>query len=177
MTLKALIPLAVFAGFCIALAIGLTRDPAKLPSQLIDEPFPEFELTSLFDETQTLDRSALIGQVSVVNVFGSWCTSCIYEHPGLMEMKTLRGFQMIGINWRDKREAGKNWLAENGNPYHIVAFDPASVLAVDIGVVGAPETYVVDKAGRIRYKYSGALTPDVVVQEILPLIQNLRAEP
>ncbi|WP_017930628.1 DsbE family thiol:disulfide interchange protein [Robiginitomaculum antarcticum] len=176
MNWKALIPLAVFAGFCIALAIGLTRDPAALPSQLIDEPFPEFELTSLFDEQQTVDRSVLLGQVSVVNVFGSWCTSCIYEHPGLMEMRKLDGFQLVGINWRDTREAGQNWLADNGNPYHVVAFDPASILAVEIGVVGAPETYIVDKSGRIRYKYSGALSPDVVVKEILPLIQKLQAE-
>mgnify|MGYP000102731607 CR=1 FL=1 len=176
MNIKALLPLLIFVAFCAALAIGLTRDPAKLPSQLINQPFPEFEQSTLFDENQLIDESILKGQISVVNVFGSWCVSCIYEHPGLMEMQKLSGFQMVGINWRDKREAGQNWLAENGNPYDVVIFDPASVLAVDIGVVGAPETYVVDKTGQIRYKFSGALTPEVVVREILPLIATLQEE-
>lgn len=176
MNIKALIPLLVFVAFCAALAIGLTRDPAKLPSQLINQPFPEFAQSTLFDESEIVDQSVLMGQISVVNVFGSWCTSCIYEHPGLMEMQKLSGFQMVGINWRDKRDAGQNWLNENGNPYDVIIFDPASVLAVDIGVVGAPETYVVDKTGHIRYKFSGALTPEVVVREILPLIAKLHEE-
>ena len=176
MNTKAFIPLIVFVAFCAALAIGLTRDPAKLPSQLINQPFPEFSQSALFDDNEIVDQTVLMGQISVVNVFGSWCTSCIYEHPGLMEMKKLSGFQMVGINWRDKREAGQNWLNENGNPYDVIIFDPASVLAVDIGVVGAPETYIVDKTGQIRYKFSGALTPEVVVREILPLIAKLHEE-
>lgn len=175
LNLKAIIPIVVFAGLCVALALGLTRDPSKLPSQLIDKPFPEFQLTSLYSEAESLDKDLLRGQVSVVNVFGSWCTACEYEHPVLMDLSATQDVPIIGINWRDSRAKGQGWLARHGNPYAAVIYDPESVLAIDLGITGAPESFVVDASGTVRYKHTGVITPRIWERDILPVIEALKA--
>lgn len=175
-TLKGLFPLMVFFALCLAFAYGLTKDPRELPSQLIDRPFPQFSLPDLMDETQILDKSYLQGQVTLVNIFGSWCVACDQEHPMLMKLSRNKEIAMLGVDWRDTREDGLRWLARGGNPYTRVIFDAESKLAIDLGVTGAPESFLVDKKGQIRYKYIGPITEQVWQKTLKPLVLNLEAE-
>lgn len=173
MNVKALIPLGLFLILCIFLAFGLTRDPSKLPSELIDRPFPDFELTTLFDEEIILTDDIMKGQVSLVNIFGSWCVACVQEHPNLMYLSKREKVRLIGVDWRDTRENGQRWITKYENPYDVILFDDTSQLAIDLGVTGAPETFVVDKAGNIRYKHVGIITEDVWKATLRPLVRNL----
>jgi len=172
--LKSLIPLAIFAGLAIFFAIGLTRDPTQLPSELIDRPLPEFEMTTLSGEAVTQDK--LLGEPSLLNVFGSWCVACLIEHPLFMELTEDPDFKLVGVNWRDTRENANRWLIRHGDPYDLILFDPESRLAIDLGVTGAPETFVLDAKGRIRYKHTGPISADDWANTLRPLIQSLRAE-
>ena len=173
MKLRSLIPLFVFIGLLGAFAFGLTRDPRILPSELIEKPFPEFALKNLEDD-QTLDASLLQGQVSLVNIFGSWCIACTTEHPQLMALRDQPDIQLIGIDWRDTREAANRWLIRHGNPYDAVIFDPNSQLITKLGVTGAPETFIVDKAGKIRYKHVGIITAKDWKDSLRPLVESLQ---
>lgn len=172
--LKGLIPLALFAGLAVFLAIGLTRDPSILPSELIDRPLPEFEIETLAGDP--VSTNELKGEVALVNVFGSWCVACLAEHPLFMELDAQPDFVMIGVNWRDTREKANQWLARHGDPYDLILFDPDSRLAIDLGVTGAPETFVIDSAANIRFKHTGIVTEEVWENRLQPLIEDLRAE-
>ncbi|MBL4870008.1 MAG: DsbE family thiol:disulfide interchange protein [Robiginitomaculum sp.] len=176
-TLKGLVPLFIFLALSIAFGFGLTKDPRKLPSQLIDRPFPEFLLPDLMDEENTLDNSYLQGQVTLVNIFGSWCVACDQEHPMLMKLSREGDIAILGVDWRDTREDGLRWLARGGNPYGRVVFDEHSKLAIDLGVTGAPESFLVDKKGQIRYKYIGPITQSVWDETLKPLAMRLEIEP
>lgn len=172
--MKGLIPLGLFLALAALLAVGLSRDPSELPSEMINRPFPDFELTALDDPAHVITQ--LPPEVALVNVFGSWCASCVVEHPKLMDLSRKGEARIIGLNWRDEREKGTRWINYYGNPYSLILFDDSSQLAIDLGVSGAPETFVVDKAGRIRYKHTGIIT-DAVWQDVLrPLMQSLEAE-
>ena len=173
MSLRGLIPLFGFLLLLGALAFGLTRDPRILPSELIEKPFPEFTLESL-DETTVIDPSIFEGRVSLVNIFGSWCTACVVEHPQLMALRGDPELQLIGIDWRDDREAANRWLVRHGNPYDTIIFDPHSKLILPLGITGAPETFIVDKAGQIRYKHTGVITPKDWKQTLRPLVESLQ---
>ena len=173
MNLRGLIPLFGFLILVSAFAFGLTRDPRILPSELIEKPFPAFALENL-EGDQTLDPSILQGHVSLVNVFGSWCVACTVEHPQLMAQRNNPDIQIIGIDWRDTREAANRWLVRNGNPYDVVIFDSNSKLIVELGVTGAPETFIVDKAGKIRYKHVGIITPEDWSDTLRPLVESLQ---
>ena len=176
MKLRALIPLGLFLLIGAAFAIGLTKDPSHLPSEMIDRPFPEFELTELYDESEILTEHMVKGQVSLINVFGSWCVACNIEHPVLMDIGKRGDVNLIGMDWRDERAAAKRWLEKRGDPYGKIIFDNESVLAIKLGVTGAPESFITDKAGNIRYKHIGVITPDIWKNELRPLIQSLQAE-
>lgn len=168
---RSLVPLISFLVLTVLLAAGLTRDPSQLPSELIDRPFPDFTLSTLKDPG--VELTALPDEVVLVNIFGSWCTACVQEHPKLMELARTDNVSIIGVNWRDSREKGLRWLERYGNPYDVILFDDSSQLAIDLGVTGAPETFVVDKDGKIRYKHVGIIT-NVVWRDILqPLIISL----
>ena len=173
MSVKAWIPIALFAGLVVLFGIGLRSDPSELPSELIDRPFPEFSLTTLEDEAETVGRDALLGDVSLVNVFGSWCTSCLVEHPLLMEVG--EDVRIVGVNWRDTRPKATQWLERHGDPYDLIVFDGSSRLAIELGVAGAPETFVVDPQGRIRYKHTGPISPEDWSRTLRPLMESLRA--
>ena len=175
MSVRGLIPLFGFLLLLGALAFGLTRDPRILPSELIEKPFPEFALESL-DETAIIDPSILKGQVSLVNIFGSWCIACTEEHPQLMDLSNYANLQLIGIDWRDNREAANRWLIRHGNPYDAIIFDPHSKLILPLGITGAPETFIVDKAGQIRYKHTGVITPKDWKKTLRPLVKSLQME-
>ena len=151
----------------------MTRDPRILPSELIEKPFPEFALENLEGDT-VLNPSVLKGHVSLVNVFGSWCVACTVEHPQLMTLRNVPDLQLVGIDWRDTRDAANRWLVKNGNPYDVIIFDPNSKLIVPLGVSGAPESFIVDKNGKIRYKHVGIITPEDWENSLRPLVESLQ---
>jgi cytochrome c biogenesis protein CcmG, thiol:disulfide interchange protein DsbE len=173
----ALAPVAVLAVVAGFFAFGLTRDPHALPSTMIDRRMPDFTLAPLNTTELPLAHSDLFGKISLVNVFGSWCSSCVIEHPELMEIGQSGVVNLYGVDWRDPPGAGAKWLLRYGNPYSKTGLDADSRLAIDLGVTGAPETFVVDRGGRIRYKQVGPITPEVWSDTLLPIIRKLEAEP
>jgi cytochrome c biogenesis protein CcmG/thiol:disulfide interchange protein DsbE len=174
--MRALLPLGLFLLIGIAFAIGLTKDPRRMSSELINRPFPEFSLPELYDEDAILTEDIVKGQVSLVNVFGSWCVACNVEHPTLMDIAKRREVTLIGMDWRDERPKAKKWLAERGNPYDKIIFDNESTLAITLGVTGAPESFITDRTGQIRYKHVGVITPEIWRDTLKPIIQKLEAE-
>jgi cytochrome c biogenesis protein CcmG/thiol:disulfide interchange protein DsbE len=165
--------LLVVGGF---FAFGLTRDPQAFDSGLVDRAMPTFALAPLTPERPALENADLVGKVSLVNVFGSWCASCVLEHPQLTEIANSGAVNVYGIDWRDPPGAGAAWLERYGDPYAKTGVDSDSRLAIDLGVTGAPETFIVDRGGRIRYKQVGPITADIWNDTLLPLIQKLEAE-
>ena len=174
--MRGLLPIIIFIGLGIALAISLTKDPRRLEAALIDQPFPEFSLSSLDDPDTVLTEQTVKGQISVVNVFGSWCVSCNVEHPILMDITKDENIRLVGLNWRDGRTKARDWLDKRGDPYDVIVYDPDSELAIPLGVSGAPETFVTDETGRIRYKHSGAISFEDWEKTFLPLLKKLEAE-
>ena len=177
MKLSRLLPVGLFGVLVIFLAIGLTRDPSVIPTEMIDREMPAFELTELRDEAVTVSQADLVGEVTLVNVFGSWCVACLQEHPTLMELSRDDTVRIVGINWRDDREDALAWLVKHGDPYDAIVFDAESELVIEIGVTGAPETFVLDPTGRIRYKQIGPITPEVWSKTIRPVIDAIESEP
>lgn len=173
------LPLIGFLGIGVYLGIGLTMDPSKLPNMLEGKPVPAFDLQALEGRDDLgFSNEDLKGEVSLVNVFGSWCVACRVEHPFLMQLKANNLVPIHGIDWREEnRTDGPAWLRRFGDPYTLVGDDPKSKAAIAFGVTGAPETFVVDKQGIIRYKYVGPLGPEVWSETLKPLIEHLRKEP
>ena len=169
-------PAGVFVILVVFLGIGLTRDPSLIPTEMINRDMPAFELTELHDETQRVTDANLIGEPALVNVFGSWCVACLQEHPTLMQLKQDDTVRIVGVNWRDSREDAINWLRRHGDPYETIIFDGESDLAIEMGVTGAPETFIIDRTGRIRFKQIGPITPDVWLDTIRPVLDALAAE-
>ena len=167
------IPLAVFAVIAVFLGVGLTLKPREVPSPLIDKPAPAFTLTQLHAPDRAISPEALRGQVYLLNVWASWCGSCRVEHPVLMDLARSGRLPVYGLNYKDGREAGIGWLARHGDPYVASAFDGDGRVAIDYGVYGAPETFLVDAQGTIRFKHIGPLTQDIVERKLLPLAREL----
>ena len=170
----AFLPLAVAAVLAVVLAWGLTRDPSNLPSTLIGKPVPEFDLPPVKGRTLGLSSADLKGEVSLVNVFASWCVACRAEHPLLMELKQKGVVPIHGLNYKDQPVDAEKWLDELGDPYTRTGADINGRVAIDWGVYGVPETFVIDRQGRIAYKQIGPLNPEVLEKTILPLIRKLR---
>ncbi len=172
-----LIPVFIFIGLVGFFAAGLQKDPSYVPSVLIDKPVPDMALAPLpgRDERGLTDED-LLGRVSLVNIFGSWCVACVAEHPVLLKIREEGLAPIHGIDWRDDPVKGAAWLKRNGDPYDLVGADPVSKAAVDFGVTGAPETFVVDAQGRIRYKHTGPITPQVWEKTLKPMILDLQSQ-
>jgi cytochrome c biogenesis protein CcmG, thiol:disulfide interchange protein DsbE len=169
-----LLPLAAFAAVAIWFAVGLTRDPAKLPSALLDRPMPEFALPALAGtDTPALATANLKGKVALVNVFASWCIPCRAEHPLLMTMSRDPAIVVYGISYKDHAEDSVRFLRELGNPYAAIGHDLDGRIGIDWGVYGVPETFVIDRDGRIRHKHIGPITPQVLQDTIRPMIAQL----
>ncbi len=168
------VPLAVFAVMAVAFAIGLTLDPSEVPSVLIGEPVPEFDLPPVQGRALGLSDTDLKGEVSLVNVFASWCQACRVEHPLLMDLARRKVVPVHGLNYKDKPDDAEAWLDELGDPYTRTGADIDGRVAIDWGVYGVPETFVVDAAGRIAHKHIGAITRKKFAAEILPVIMRLR---
>ncbi len=172
-SLRFLIPLGLFIVLVGFLAVGLKLDPREVPSPLIGKPAPKFALPLLANANQTLRREDLLGKVWILNVWASWCAACRDEHPLLVEYSRTKRVPIYGLNYKDTREAGQQWLARFGNPYDASLFDQDGRVGIDWGVYGVPETFVVDREGMIRFKHIGALTPAIVRERIEPLLRQL----
>lgn len=173
---RALIPLGIFLALAALLFYGLSLDPRKIPSPLVDKPAPEFALASLRDPSQTLTRETLLGKVSLVNVWASWCPSCRQEHQELMRIARSGGVQVIGFNWKDTRPEALEMLRQFGDPYAQILYDPDNKAGIDWGVYGAPETFVVDGEGIIRHKHVGPIDTRVWETEIQPIVARYQAK-
>jgi cytochrome c biogenesis protein CcmG/thiol:disulfide interchange protein DsbE len=170
-----LVPPALFAVLLVAFAIGLRHDPHLLPSALIDRPAPDFALPGLYETADGLTRKDLGGRVTLVNFFASWCAPCREEHAELMALARRPGVTLDGIAYKDKPEESRRFLDRLGNPFGHVGVDREGTTAIDFGVYGVPETYVVDGTGHIRYRHVGPLTAEDVKENILPLIARITA--
>ncbi len=172
---KFLIPIAVFVAIGLLLAYALTRDPKKIPSPLIGKPLPAFALTDLHKPNQTVTSEGLRGKVYLLNVWASWCVACRDEHPLLVELARLKAVPIIGLNYKDKRNDALRWLEGLGNPYDRSLADTDGRIGIELGVYGVPETFVIDKAGIIRYKHIGPISPDAWRDKIAPLLRELNS--
>lgn len=173
-----LVPLGVFLILAVYFAAGLTKDPKRLPNMLAGKPAPDFDLPPIKGRDARGFASAdLTGGVSLVNIFGSWCVACQVEHPFLMELKETAAVPIHGIDWREvDAEAGPAWLKRLGDPYALVGDDPKSRAAIAFGVTGAPETFLVDAKGVVRYKVVGPLDKEIWENTLQPMIEKLRKE-
>jgi cytochrome c biogenesis protein CcmG, thiol:disulfide interchange protein DsbE len=171
--LRYLLPLAVFLAIALFLWRGLFLNPREVPSPLIGKQVPAFNVPLLDDPSKTLSAADLRGKVYLLNVWGSWCVSCREEHPVLVELAKKGTIPIYGLNWKDKREDALGWLERYGDPYIVSGVDRDGRVAIDFGVYGAPETYLVDRQGVIRFKQTGPLTWQIIEQKIMPLVAKL----
>lgn len=167
------LPFVIFVILVAFLAVGLRHDPHEVPSPLINKAAPAFRLPQLHEPTKTFSPEEMRGKVWLLNVWASWCISCREEHPILLELARSGAVPLYGLNYKDKREDAISWLSELGNPYLLSAADLEGRVGIDYGVYGAPETYLIDRDGVIRFKHIGPLTPDVLQGKILPLVNDL----
>src|SRR6218665_1281067 len=168
------LPLLVFIGLALLLGSRLGTDPTELPSARIGKPLPDFQLTALDAPEKILTAADVKGQVLFLNVWATWCISCQVEHPVLKHMAE-QGVPIIGINYKDYREAALKYLELHGDPFRFSVFDEKGDLGLDLGVYGAPETYLVDKDGRIRYRFIGVLDADKWENVLRPRYEALLA--
>ena len=170
-----LLPLAVFLVLALYFAIGLSRDPGVLPSALIDKPAPDFTLSPIEggpgQRFSTADLRG--GGVSIINVFASWCLPCRTEHVLITRLAKMNVAKVYGLNYKDRPQDALRWLAELGNPYAAIGVDPKGRVAIDFGVYGIPETFIIDNTGTIRYKHVGPITPEILNTVIVPIIKKV----
>ena len=174
MNAKTLIPLALFAVLVGFLAVGLGLDPREVPSPLVNKPAPAFKIAQLEQPVLQFSPEDMKGKVWLFNVWASWCVACRQEHPVLMEFARAKIAPLIGLDYKDQRKDALGVLKRSGNPYDITAFDADGRVGIDYGVYGVPESYVIDKAGVIRYKHIGPITMEAMEKTIVPLIQKLQ---
>jgi cytochrome c biogenesis protein CcmG/thiol:disulfide interchange protein DsbE len=170
--LIALIPLTVFAGLIVLLYVNLNTHSEELPSPLIGKPVPAFQHPTLYSG-QTLTEQDFRGQPWLLNVFGSWCPSCQVEHPVVSSLAESGLIKVVGLNWKDEPADADRWLKKWGNPYHEILVDYEGDTAINLGVYGAPESFLIDANGIIVYKITGVLTQENIRQELLPRIQQM----
>lgn len=167
-------PVAIFAALTVVLAWGLTRDPSAIPTPLIGKPVPQFALPPVKGRALGLSSANLVGEPSLVNVFASWCVECQLEHPLIMQMKSRGVAPIHGLNDKNRPDDAARWLNTFGDPYTRTGADLDGRVAIDWGVYGVPETFVIDADGRVAFKHIGPLTAEVVERTIMPLIDSLR---
>tara|TARA_R110002072_G_scaffold172728_5_gene327086 strand:- start:33202 stop:33720 length:519 start_codon:yes stop_codon:yes gene_type:complete len=166
------IPLVIALGLALVLYTAIGKDPTKLETARLNDPVPEFELSALLDEARLITQEDLKGQVILLNVWATWCPSCRAEHGYLVDLAN-KGVPIVGLNYKDERPTAISWLERLGNPYVFNIFDPQGELGFDLGVYGAPETYLIDKKGFVRFRHVGVVD-DKIWQNILePLYLKL----
>lgn len=167
------LPLAIFTALCWFLWKGLSLNPREIPSALLNKPVPDFTLAQLHAADKPFSAADMKGKVWLVNVWGSWCVSCRYEHPHLNALAKQGVVPIVGLNWKDQPDTARAWLKRFGDPYQLSVMDLDGRVAIDFGVYGAPETFVIDKTGTIRYKHTGPVDENIVNELLVPLIQEL----
>ena len=169
-------PLALFGLVALAFLFGFDRDPRNIPSVLIDKPVPAFDLAPLAGTGKPGFKTAdLTGEVRLINVFASWCVPCLVEHPVITKL-AARGLPVVAVNHKDKTEDAVNWLRKHGDPYAAIGVDADGRASIDLGVYGVPESFLIDRQGRIRYKHVGPITAKVVEKTLWPLVEELRKQ-
>ena len=168
-----LLPLVLFFILVAFLAIGLRHDPREVPSPLINRAAPAFQLPQLQEPAKTFSAQEMKGRVWLLNVWATWCPACRDEHPMLVEYAKSGAVPIYGMDLKDDRAAAIEMLATEGNPYVLTVSDADGRVAIDYGVYGAPESYLIDRNGVIRFKQIGPITPDVWQKKILPLAKDL----
>lgn len=171
--LKLFIPLIVFAVLALLFWKGLSLDPTAMPSARVNSPVPEFTLPTLKDPDAQITPEVFEGQVSLLNVWATWCAACRVEHPFLVRLAES-GVPIYGVNYKDDVEEARKWLRQLHDPYRFSVVDADGRLGVDLGVFGAPETYVIDKQGVIRHRHVGVVDQRVWDEELGPLVEGLR---
>ena len=170
------LPLVVLVGLVAVFALNIDRDPSLVRSVLIDKPAPQFNLAAVAGTGRDgFDTASLTGEVTVVNVFASWCIPCRDEHPLLTRLKAEAGVRLYGINQRDQADNAAKFLGELGNPYDRIGADTDNRVSIDWGVYGVPETFVVNAKGIITYKHVGPISPESLEKDVLPAIEKARA--
>ena len=165
--------LGVFGALVLLLGVGLGLNPREVPSPLIGKPAPAFELPLLAAPGKTFSQKEMLGKVWVLNVWASWCQPCLVEHPQITRLAASGAAPVVGLNYKAARDDALPWLARNGNPFFATVYDGAGRIAIDYGVYGVPETYVIDRSGVIRYKRIGPVTPEILKEKIEPLLKEL----
>lgn len=173
--LRCVIPLFIFTALLLFFWRGLHLDPHQLPSALLNQPAPTFDLVTLENPQQHLTQKTFLGQVSLLHVWATWCETCQQEHPLLMDLARQQTIPIYAFDYKDNTAAAKKWLSQYGNPYRAIGFDHNGNVSIDWGVYGTPETFVIDRQGVIRYKVIGPLTRAVWQQSIAPLLKQLAA--
>jgi len=172
-----LLPLAAFAALAVLLGVGVMmnsgKDTSALPSPLLGKPAPDFALPVLGEPERIITRESLLGAPYLLNVWGSWCPACRDEHPVITRLAESGRIRVIGYDYKDEPEEAFRWLAQFGNPYDLIIADVEGRAALDWGIYGAPETFLVDAQGMIRWKFVGPVTDEVVQQQLLPLLETL----
>ncbi len=170
------IPLVIFAVIAAFLFKGLGMNPREIPSPLIGKSVPAFSLPSLEQAGTQITDKDLLGNIYLLNVWATWCVSCRAEHETLVELSRSGQVEIVGLNWKDDRDKAQVWLRQLGNPYLVNIFDEKGRTAIDLGVYGAPETFLVDTQGIIRFKHAGPVTLELFNTRILPLIEQLKSK-
>jgi cytochrome c biogenesis protein CcmG, thiol:disulfide interchange protein DsbE len=167
-----LIPGAIFVVLVGFFVVGLYRDPTLVPSPLIGKPAPAYSLIKVEDPQLNVSSVDMLGKKHLVNVWATWCGGCRQEHAFLLQVARQNLIPIVGIDWKDEMPLAQQWLTQLGNPYAATGFDGDGRVAIDFGVYGAPETFLVDERGVIIYKHIGILTADAWQNELLPLIKG-----
>ena len=170
------LPLILVVALGVVLYRGLSLNPQYIPSALVGKAMPDFSLTELTNEQQTVTKSDLKGNVVLLNVWGTWCVYCKYEHPYLVDISKSGRVALYGLNYKDDRVAANQWLKDYEDPYVFSIFDPSGRLGVDLGVTAAPETFVIDSNGMIRMKHVGPIDASIWKDKFLPMITTLENE-
>lgn len=173
---KFLWPLVVFLMLVAVFVVGLTKDPSRIPSPLVNNPAPEFSLPSLQDSSVMVGSVNYTGQMALVNIWATWCTGCRQEHAFLMQLSREDILPIFGLNWRDNRPDALEWLRTLGDPYFATAFDVDGRVGIDWGAYGAPETFLVDGDGIVIHKHIAPLTREIWERDFLPHIEAARAK-
>lgn len=174
--LRYAVPIAVLAALIALFAVGLNQDPSYVPSPLIGKPAPAFALPRVDNPALQLDRSELLGDVSLLNVWATWCVGCRQEHPFLVELARRGEVRIFGLNWKDDPASARAWLSRLGDPYVASGMDQDGRVAIEWGVYGAPETFLLDAAGIVLYKHIAPLTPEIWEREFVPRIRKARGK-
>jgi len=172
--LKPVLSITFFIGFLVLFYFLIGKDKTELPSQLINHPAPQFKVVDLLDPSIFHTEKEFLGKITLLNVWASWCPSCYSEHPFWRQYAKNKDITLMGLNYRDKEKKALKFINQQGNSYQGIIFDKNGRLGIEFGVYGAPETFIIDPKGKIRYRHVGVVTPQAYKNIILPLVEKIK---